>query len=143
MKSIRELGVIVLLGSVLLRPALAGDDDLIHVEVHEPATGGGKPLDLRVDEIVRDEQASTIRVTYVSGGSVASSMFVLRAVCAVTRARGATAFHSEAIADQPGRYRVTFPSPAEVPADVAADGNRLGRRGPDVITLEQCALVGA
>ena len=120
---------LLVLAAVLSCADATAATDLIHLEVHEPPVAGRKPLDLRVDEVERNASDSVIAVDFTSGASVPSSMFVMKAACAVTAARGERFFRSEPVPGPTTRYRLTFPHEG-------------GGRGSDTVTIEQCRLVG-
>ncbi|GGC77457.1 hypothetical protein [Undibacterium terreum] len=77
---------------------------LVTREIHQTpqAAGGGKPLDVRVEETARDAKTSTVGIRFVSGASVPSSMFIMHAIYDIAQARGARYFVklSEHVNDQ-------------------------------------------
>jgi hypothetical protein len=87
-----------------------GAAELVYLSVKDAAVENGKKLEMEFREIERTAEASVVEVSMVSGGSVASSMFTMRGMCAVTRARGAKYFSTERIASNPTRYKVVFPA---------------------------------
>ena len=52
----------------------------------------GKPLNMAIKEIKREEKYSIIEVTYISGASVPSSMFTLKGMYEIAKIRGASHF---------------------------------------------------
>ena len=92
--------------------ALVGAADLVHLVVKDQRVENGKILNMEFREIERAADASIVEVTFVSGGSVSSSMFILRGECAVARARGKNYFKSQEMPDRPNAYRITFPAAA-------------------------------
>lgn len=82
---------------------------LFQLVVKELATEDRKELNLTFSEVARGEASSTVLVTRESGGSVSSSMFVLRGMCGLARARGKNNFLPTPLPEQQGGYIVTFP----------------------------------
>jgi hypothetical protein len=101
-----------LLALLLTISAHAAEPALVHLEVADVPAENGKMLNMVFDESARDPESSTVQVLRRSGGSVSSSMFILRGACAVARARGKQQFVSEQLAGDPGRFRLTFPDVA-------------------------------
>lgn len=101
---------------------------LISLTVDERGSGAAKPLVMTAREIERAPDHSILQVDYVSGASVPSSLFSMRATCEVARARRwqQVAIASLAAAGHAGRYRLT---PAAAP-----DGRS--------ISLAQCQALG-
>jgi hypothetical protein len=104
---------------------------LVELKVADGPAENGKTLNATFRELERAQTHSVVEVFVASGGSVSSSMFTLRGVCAVVRARGEKFGHSEPV--QPGKYKVSFPT-APAPEQL---------RGPNksVFSLEECALL--
>lgn len=114
--------------------ALAGD--LVSLSVEGQRVENGKILEMEFHEVERTPDASIVQVKFVSGGSVSSSLFVVRGECAVARARGERYFQSEELSTRPYTYRVTFP--AKTPALDSRE-----RRGKDgIFSLDDCAVLG-
>lgn len=117
---------------VLLAPAGHCADDapaaLFHLAVKNVPAENGKVLTMEFFETARIEASSTVLVKRTSGGSVSSSLFVLRGMCGLARARGKQNFLPEQVAGDPGRYIVTFPDTAP-PKDKG-------------FSMEQCNLIG-
>lgn len=86
--------------------------------VEDRPVENGKQLNMSFRELTREIARSFVEVTRVSGGSVSSSMFIVRGMCGLMRARGEENFVSEAVpkrseqAAQIEQYRVTFPKVA-------------------------------
>ena len=115
-------------------PAAPEATDLYRLSVHEAPTGNGRPLEMSARELERAADHSLIEFTIASGGSVATPMFELRAMCAVMRARGKRYFVSKEVSDPPVRYRVEFPdAPGE--ADLAGPKKR-------AFSIVECDAVG-
>lgn len=108
--------------------AQAGDSELFHLVVKDVPVENGKVLDMEFHEIERNAEASTVQITRRSGGSVSSSMFILRGMCGLARARGAQNFTPVRIAgEEKERFTVSF---SQDPPD-AGKG----------FTMAQCALL--
>ena len=117
--------------------------DLVHLEAKQAPVENGKTLEMRFRELERSESNSIVEVTFVSGGSVSSSMFVLHGMCAVARARGANYFTSEQIEGQPTRYKVTFPHEGQAQNDrKAASHASSSRQEEHVFSIAECAMLG-
>ena len=115
-----------------------GAAELVHLTVNDAPNAGGKPLVMEVTEVERTEAQSIVEVKYISGASVPSSMFAMRGMCAVARARGAAYFRTEPMPGMPQRQVVTFPT--ERPASGLGSA---GSGKPDtVFALTDCALLG-
>lgn len=117
-------GVLALVSQI----ALASDAPLFHLSAKDVPVENGKVLDIEFHELERRPDGSTVQVTRRSGGSVSSSMFVMRGMCGLARARGARYVvpSRTAAGDEGGRYTVAFP---EVPPE----------RGKG-FTMAQCEL---
>lgn len=105
----------------------AADPDLFHLAVADVPVENGKVLNMEFQEVAREAGTSTVRITRRSGGSVSSSMFVLRGMCGLARSRGKQNFVPEQVAGERNRYTVRFP---DTPPD----------RGKG-FTLAQCELL--
>ena len=70
---------------------VAAGDVLLKREVNQK-NPGGKDLVISIEEMRRDERVSLVKVTFVSGASVPSSMFIVRCFYDIARVRGATHF---------------------------------------------------
>ena len=75
----------VLLLALAVPPQLLAD--LYVREVIEP-DGAPKPLRMRFEEVERTSRHSIIQVTFTSGASVPSSMFIVRGMWDIARERG-------------------------------------------------------
>jgi len=82
---------------------------LFHLVVSDQPVENGKVLDMEFHEIERDADGSTVQIIRRSGGSVSSSMFIVRGLCGVVRSRGKQYVVSEPVAGEGVRYRLTFP----------------------------------
>lgn len=89
--------------------AIAADPQLIHLSVKDQPVENGKMLDMEFHEVERNAESSTVEIVRRSGGSVSSSMFVLKGVCAIARSRGESYFVTEKAVDKNERFTVTFP----------------------------------
>ncbi|MDN4054893.1 hypothetical protein QPK32_17575 [Massilia sp. YIM B02763] len=105
--------VFVLAGALALTPPtlLASDSTLYDLSVKDVPVENGKLLDMDFREIERRTDSSIVQIIRRSGGSVSSSMFVLRGMCGLARSRHAQYFIPRRIPDEKiERYLVTFPS---------------------------------
>ena len=84
-------------------------------------------------EVERTESESRVEVRRAPAGSVPSSLYTLRGVCAVLRARGAAYVSSEQLPGPVPTYRLTFP--ATMPAEAITG------RAKRVFTPADCALL--
>jgi len=117
--------------------------DLVHFETKQAPVENGKTLEMQFRELERSESSSIVEVTFVSGGSVSSSMFVLHGMCAVTRARGANYFTSEQVEGQPNRYKVTFPREGQAPNDRKTASHASSSRPEEhVFSIAECGMLG-
>jgi hypothetical protein len=118
-------------------PTLATSAELVRLSVKDGPAENGKKLEMEFNEIERTAEASVVEVSMVSGGSVASSMFTMRGMCAITRARGAKYFSTERIATNPTRYKVVFPADRP-PSAPEPSGTYNPKR---VISVAECQLL--
>jgi len=95
----------------LLASLSASPSKLVSLDVDEGPVENGKTLKMELREIERQGDESTIHVRLHSGGSVSSSMFIVKGSCAIAKSRGAKYFRqtseSEA-ADGAWVYTVAF-----------------------------------
>jgi len=122
MKRILVPAFLALLGPL---PAQAADPALFHLAVKDAPVENGKVLDIEFKEVERTPDASTVRIIRRSGGSVSSSMFVVRGLCGLARARGQQYVTGERIDKE--HMRVTFP-------DTPPEGGK-------GFTMAQCELL--
>src|SRR5262245_19567776 len=87
--SMRPLLLTLLLGFLFPTDAVAAD--LYRRDINQ-VNPGGKDLVMSFEEVRRDAKTSLVKVTYKSGASVASSMFIVRGCYEIARARGALYF---------------------------------------------------
>ena len=106
------LALLILFTPLITR---AADPQLFRLAVSDVPVENSKLLNMEFQEVARDELASTVQVTRRSGGSVSSSMFVMRGMCGLTRSRGKQNFVPKAVEGQQDRYTVTFPETAPEP----------------------------
>lgn len=85
---------------------------LFELHVKDAPAENGKVLNMDFAETARTDENPTVLVTRKSGGSVSSSMFVLRGMCGLARARNKQNFFPQAVPGKPGGYIVTFPDTA-------------------------------
>ena len=113
-----------------ITPGAAADTDpaLYKMSVKDVPVEKRKALDMNFDELSRTADSSVVQITRRSGGSVSSSMFVMRGMCALARLRDAQYFVAERMAGDAGRYTVTF---VQTPPDA----------GKKAFSLAQCDLM--
>ncbi len=108
---------------------------LVRLSVKDEIVENGKKLEIDFREVERTAAGSIAEVTTVSGGSVTSSLFTMRGMCAVTRARGEKFFSTTRIASSPNRYSIVFPQSQSAAPGKASSQNR-------IISLDECQLMG-
>jgi hypothetical protein len=111
------------------------DPMLVQLSVKDVALDNGQGLEMSFQEVERAAGYSVAEVRHSAGGSVSSSMFVLRGMCGVAHSRGKQYFRAVQLSKTPTRYRITFPpSAAESdpgPAEIT----------DKVFSLPECALL--
>ncbi len=112
MQNFTKLALFVLLTPLLAR---AADTKLFQLSVAEVPAENGKVLNMEFQEVAREPASSTVLITRRSGGSVSSSMFILRGMCGLARARGKQNFVTEQLAGDTSHFTVTFPEKAPEP----------------------------
>lgn len=102
---------------VLLIPfaAQAAEPQLFHLAVTDVPVENGKLLNMEFQEVKREEGSSTVQITLRSGGSVSSSMFILRGMCGLARSRGQQYFVTQQVVGDSKRFIVSFPETAPEP----------------------------
>lgn len=116
--------------------------DLVNLKVDRAPVENGKALDMEFHELERTEFASIVEVKFRSGGSVSSSLFILRGMCAVARSRGAEYFTTKHIQDDPSLYQVMFErSPPELPASTPS-ASASAPDEPGGFALSDCKTLG-
>lgn len=125
MKQILAWGILL---AITPWAAANADPALYNMSVKDVPVENGKALDMSFDELSRTADSSVVQITRRSGGSVSSSMFVMRGMCALTRLRDAQYFVAERMASDAGRYTVTF---LQAPPDARTTG----------FSLAQCDLM--
>jgi hypothetical protein len=83
--------IVALIFTFLLCGSATPADQLVHREVNQK-NPAGKDLIMTFREVSRDERTSLAKVTFRSGASVPSSMFVARGFYDIAKARGAKYF---------------------------------------------------
>lgn len=133
MRSIRILFVLGLAfsGAAGLAQARPG---LYSASVRNLPAENGKTLAMSFQEEERGRDASLVSVTFISGGSVSSSMFVLRNMCALARDRGEELFQYRQVS--PGRFRVSFLKPPAKSTIGTGDLDNI------IFALGDCARLG-
>ena len=130
--------ILILMVTLVACASPAATSELVRLSVKQSPVENGKLLNMEFREIERVGSHSVAEVTFVSGGSVSSSMFVVRGMCAVTRARGEKYFNSERIAGAMTRYKITFPQDRPLPsrgAITSPDANH-------AFSTEDCMALG-
>ncbi len=113
--------------------AMAETPALFELTAAQSATQNAKGLNMTLRETERAADYSLVEVTFTSGGSVSSSMFVLKGMCGVTRSRGEAFFAITEEGKSPRQYRIRFPrSPAP---------EQLSGRDNKIFALTDCALL--
>lgn len=124
--------------ALMLTTAFAhgADAPLYQLSVNGERVENGKTLNMKFQEISRGADHSIVEVTFVSGGSVSSSMFVLRGDCGVARSRGEKFFKVVPLSQNPSRYRLQFQrqaSEAELRPAAIAD---------KIFSVAECEMMG-
>ena len=107
---------------------------LYSLAVQDAPVENGKKLNMSFRELTRETEQSLVEVTRTSGGSVSTSLFIVRGMCGLMRARGEESFVSEPVPKQSAQYRVTFPKVTE-----ATEPH--GRKQL-AFSVAQCSLLG-
>jgi hypothetical protein len=79
----------VVVVAVWLSSLVAAADSNLYVSDVNEANPGGKDLIMRFEELERGERTSTAKLTFTSGASVASAMFIQRGFYEIAKGRGA------------------------------------------------------
>ena len=106
---------------------------LFELSVVDVPAENGKRLNMSLREIERQPDYSLVEVEFKSGGSVSSSMFVVRGMCGLAKARDEKFLQVKEISRGPTRYHVTFP---KTPADEELKGPK-----KSVFSSDECALI--
>jgi hypothetical protein len=85
--AMKTKSILLLATALLALPVLSPAQNLHRREVNEKAAAGGKDLVMKLEELRRDAKTSEIKVTYTSGASVPSSMFIMRGCYDIAVAR--------------------------------------------------------
>jgi len=123
-----SLMLVAAAGSTAQSPAL------FELSVADAPAENGKRLNMSLREVERAANHSVVVVTFTSGGSVSSSMFILKGMCGVARARGESFFTSTDEGGSPRSYRVTFPKGPK-PEELSGPGKK-------VFALSDCERLG-
>ena len=116
---------------VLLASLSASPSKLVSLDVDEGPIESGKTLKMEFREIERRGDESTIHVKFHSGGSVSSSMFIVKGSCAIAKSRAAKYFrqtsesetadgawvYTVAFANTPDAKSLKIPSPPAKPTE--------------------------
>jgi hypothetical protein len=132
----RSIGILFFLGLVLFGGAglAQARPSLYSASVRDVPAENGKRLAMSFQEEERSRDDSLVSVTFISGGSVSSSMFVLRNMCGLARDRGEELFQCRQVS--PGRFSVSFLKPPAKSTIGTGDLENL------VLALGDCALLG-
>ena len=98
----------LLIISICFITACVTSNKLVELHVKQSPVENGKTLEMTFREIERNQENSIAEVTFISGGSVSSSLFTLRGACSIARARNEKYFTSTEISSNPTRYKFTF-----------------------------------
>lgn len=121
--------------SLVLAACANEESGLVILATSGSKVENGKTLDMRFEEVERNEKSSIVVVTFNSGGSVSSSMFIMKGMCSVTRARGEKFFVSKDLGTNGSRYELTFPqSITPEQSDPLSDNH--------VSSLDECSILG-
>jgi hypothetical protein len=129
--------VAAVLSTLLPTVALAqASPELYQLGVKDIPVENGKTLEMTFRELERQGDSSTVEIDFVSGGSVSSSMFALRGMCGVSRARGEQYFRATQVSRKLPIFRMTFPK-------TVTEADLRPAHGADkVFTRDECALLG-
>lgn len=114
----------------------ASEPVLFHLNVQGQPVENGKTLNMNYQELERGNDFSIVEVTFTSGGSVSSAMFILRGTCGVARARGEKYFRTEQLSKAPITFRVQF-LPEATERDLQPE-----KTTAKVWSVAECALIG-
>jgi hypothetical protein len=134
--------------ALLLLAANASAADLVRLDANEGPVENGKTLKMEFREIERKGDESIVRIMFHSGGSVSSSMFVLKGVCAIAKSRGAKFFrnvkqeragsewgYTIAFANTPNAASLKIPNPPKPASEDEAFAN-------GVFSFSECQMLG-
>ena len=125
--------------------------ELVSLDVDEGPVENGKTLKMEFREVERKGDESTIRVVFHSGGSVSSSMFIMKGSCAIAKSRGAKFFrnvtesegsagewnYTVAFAQTPNAPSLKIPNP---PKPASEDEDEASANG--VFSFSECQMLG-
>jgi hypothetical protein len=128
----------LLLSTVLFAAscAQAAEAPLYQLSVNGARVENGKILNMTFRELSRNPGHSIVETIFVSGGSVSSSMFILRGACGVARVRGERFFTSNPVPQEPGKFRLQFQARA---SDQELRPSAIGDK---VFSLAECEMMG-
>lgn len=111
----------------------AGGGLYVFAAENERGEAGTPPFTVIVREVQRDRESSILQVESTSRNDGKSSVFMLKGMCGLMRARGQKGAVSEQISVQPLQFRMTFPESPKID----------DRPGPPrlVFTERECAAV--
>jgi len=137
--------------ALLLFASSAGASELVSLDANEGPVENGKALKMEFREVERKGDESAIRVVFHSGGSVSSSMFVMKGSCAIAKSRGAKFFRNVAESEGSGgewNYAVAFAQTPNAPAlkipsppkPASEDEDEASANG--VFSFSECQMLG-
>jgi len=88
----RQASLSVLLLAVLISIDIAQAEAELWIQESNSSSTNGKPLQMRFEELVREESYSVARIEYVSGASVPSIMFSIQGMYSIAKLRGSAYF---------------------------------------------------
>ena len=91
MQSNHRCRILAFVGIALLSSLDAGAEALYRSEVKDRQYGG-KPLVMEVQEQSRDKRTSTVKVTFHSGASMPSALYIAKCISEIGKARDAKYF---------------------------------------------------
>ena len=133
--SLAALGLLALVSADANPQGVApSSSTLFQLSVSDATSENGKKLNMTFRELEREANWSLVEVTFTSGGSVASSMFILRGMCGVMRSRAEHYFTSTPIGNRASQYRMNFPR--------VASEQELRGQPKKVFAEANCSLLG-
>ncbi len=131
--SIFKVAIIVAVSFAVL--VAKADENLFRLEVKNQPVENGKTLEMVFVETARNTENSEVEVSFIFGGSVSSSLFTLRGMCALTREHHENYFKSESLGGKPTRYKVSFLKTAP------PDSVRPVKPEDKIWSLSECAML--
>ena len=138
---VAALAIAALAGPLAWAQTTSPEPQLFEIQVSDLAVENGKKLNARFSEIERGDDYSVVEYQVKSGGSVSSSMFPIRAACALLKECDKP-FLLVPVDAEPerdpggimkGRMRLEFPKVRQAPATDTSKGLNMSR--------EECRLM--